>query len=51
MENEDINGLNGRAGIHPTGNFFLQKRQVLEFLHAVYFGVDFPDDVNRPLPE
>jgi hypothetical protein len=42
MKNEDVDGSNGRSGIHPVGDFFFQKGHIFQVLGAVDLGVHFP---------
>jgi hypothetical protein len=50
VKNEDVDGSNGRTGIHPVGYFFFQKGRIFQVLGAVDFGVHFPGYVDGPLP-
>ena len=50
LENEDVDGSDGRTGIHPVGDFFFQKGRVLQVLGAVDLGVHFPGYIDGPLP-
>jgi hypothetical protein len=50
VENEDVDGSDGRTGIHPVGDFFFQKGGIFQVLGAVDLGVHLPGYIDGPLP-